>query len=270
MAENEAILRAIAADPYLQKRKKLSETDLQLHLKEVSFLCPLCGKILRHRKQKKANKLYEIAHIYPNRPTVEQYKLLRGLERLGDNSESFENKTALCKDCHDQQDYHTTVEDYLYLLGKKKKFLSQTELSEATITMGLEPQIAEVVMKISSLRENEIATLNYKPVSLAKKFSGEEMLLKNRVSMNVTNYFPYIRECFKEIEGIGGFSLDALCLQIKSCFTKMEKISTHKSDIFEQLVNWVMAKTCSSSKEACEAVISFFIQNCDVFHEITE
>lgn len=144
------------------------------------------------------------------------------------------------------------------------------DLDEATLTMGLEPQIAEVVMKISSLRENEIATLNYKPVSLAKKFSGEEMLLKNRVGMNVAHYYPYIRDCFKNLEGIKGFRLDALSLQIKSCFTKMEKLSNNKSDIFEQLTKWVMEKTCNQSKEACEAVVSFFVQNCEVFNEITE
>jgi hypothetical protein len=32
----------------------------------------------------------------------------------------------------------------------------------------------------------------------------------------------------------------------------------------------VMAKTLSTSRDACEAVVSFFVQNCEVFHEITE
>ena len=270
MAKNEAIASAIAADPYLKDRKAPSEADQQLYLKEVSFACPLCGKILRHRKQGKTNKLYEIAHIFPNSPTEEQYERLSALPRLGENSECFENKIALCKDCHDQQDYHTTAEDYLELLEKKKRFLSLTELSEATLTMGLELQIADVVKRISSLHEDEMATLNYEPVRLTKKFSAAELLLKNRVGMYVTSYYPYIRDCFKELEGINGFRLDALSLQIKSCFLKMEGLSDSKSDIFDQLVNWVMAKTRFASREACEAVVSFFVQNCEVFHEITE
>ena len=109
MAKNEAIASAIAADPYLKDRKAPSEADQQLYLKEVSFACPLCGKILRHRKQGKTNKLYEIAHIFPNSPTEEQYERLSALPRLGENSECFENKIALCKDCHDQQDYGDCV-----------------------------------------------------------------------------------------------------------------------------------------------------------------
>ena len=95
MAKSDAIAKAIAADPYLKKRKAPTEAEQQLYLKEVSFSCPLCGKILRHKKQGKANKLYEIAHIFPNSPTEKQYKLLSKLPRLGDNSESFENKIAL-------------------------------------------------------------------------------------------------------------------------------------------------------------------------------
>lgn len=43
-----------------------------------------------------------------HRPTQEQYTILQGLKRLGADSESYENKIALCKDCHGTQDYHTT------------------------------------------------------------------------------------------------------------------------------------------------------------------
>ena len=88
--------------------------------------------------------------------------------------------------------------------------------------------------------------------------------------MYVTNYYPYIRDCFKELEGINGFRLNALSLQIKSCFVKMEGISSSKSDIFNHLVEWIMSKSLTTSREACEAVISFFVQNCEVFHEITK
>ena len=105
VVKDNSIAEAIADDPYLKDRKAPTPAEQQLYLKEVSFSCPLCGKDLRHRKQGKANKLYEIAHIFPNSPTAEQYEQLKDLPRLGDNSESFENKIALCKDCHDQQDY---------------------------------------------------------------------------------------------------------------------------------------------------------------------
>lgn len=265
----DAIEKAIADDTYLIDRKSPTEAEQQLLLKEVSFCCPLCGKDLRNRKQKKNNKLYEIAHIFPNSPTVEQYERLSGLKRLGDNSEAFENKIALCKDCHAQQDYHTTQEDYIRLLQKKQQLLKNMELWESTISMEIESEIAEVIQKICNLDEEELIKLNYSPVKLVKKFTKKEVVLKNLVTMYVTNYYPYIRELFKEYEGVGGFRLKVISLQIKTCFTKMEAITSDKSEIFNKLVEWLASKTGSSSKQACEAVISFFVQNCEVFYEIS-
>lgn len=37
MAKSDAIAKAIAADPYLKKRKAPTEAEQQLYLKEVSF-----------------------------------------------------------------------------------------------------------------------------------------------------------------------------------------------------------------------------------------
>ncbi len=161
---------------------------------------------------------------------------MSSLPLLGQNSEPFENKIALCKDCPAQQSYHTTQADYLRLLKKKEHFLEPTDLHEATLTMELEKEIEEIVNKVCSLREDELANLNYIPVRLVKKITLNELLFKNRVSMYVTSYYPYTRDCFKELEGINGFRLKALSLQIKSCFVKMDAISNNKSDIFNQLV----------------------------------
>lgn len=260
----------VKTDTYLVARKKPTDVECQLYLKEVDFCCPLCGKILRHRQQKKSNRLYEIAHIFPNSPTKEQYEVLYGLERLGKDSEVFENKIALCKDCHDNQDFHTTKDDYLKLLRIKKHCLEKTELSEATLSLGLEMQIADVINKIANINEDEFATLNYSPVNLTKKFSPTEVLLKNSVMNDVTNYYPYIRDLFKEIEGKNNFRFQVLSTQIKACFLKMEGISSNKVAIFNQIATWIGNQTGSNSKQANEAIVSFFVQNCEVFNEITK
>ena len=141
----EELNAAIEADGYCKPREEIKEFDNRLYLQEVGARCPLCGKLLIDRRQKKKVKLFEIAHIYPNRPTEEQYRTLQGLPRLGDNSESYDNKIALCRDCHKTQDHHTTVEDYIQLLNIKKKCLRNTALNEATATLGLEDQICEVL-----------------------------------------------------------------------------------------------------------------------------
>ena len=66
------------------------------------------------------------------------------------------------------------------------------------------------------------------------------------------------------------FNFTILSGQIKACFVKMDNLGATKYEIFERMVDWVHNKTLKISREACEAVISFFIQNCEVFYEISE
>ena len=258
-------------DHYHKARENPSASDLRLYLREVNFHCPLCGKELQSRRQKKPEqKFFQIAHIYPNSPTVEQYTLLHDQERLGESCESFENKIALCINCHQTQDLHTTIVDYTHLLNIKKQYLKQTALHDATITLGLEDEIKKVVFRLSNLSESDLAELNYEPVSLANKFTKQEILLKTKVRSNVVTYYTYIRESFRELDGKNGFCLQVLFEQIRSCFRKMDAFSKDKTFVFSKIVEWIMHKTQSNSLEACEAIVSFFVQNCKVFNEITE
>lgn len=261
----------IEKDPYHKERENPSDSDLRLYLREANYHCPLCGKELQSRKQKKANqKLFQIAHIYPNNPTVEQYNMLHNLERLGIDCEDFENKIALCINCHQTQDYHTTVDDYIHLLNIKKRCLTQTALHDATNTLGLETEIDKVVSKLSTLSDSDLTELNYEPVPIANKFTNQEILLKSKVTNYVLTFYPYIRESFRKLDGKNGFHLQVLSEQMRSCFIKMDSISQDKTLVFSKIVEWIMHKTQSNSLESCEAVVSFFVQNCEVFHEITE
>lgn len=110
----------VETDYYFIPRKNNNDAELRLYLREVGYHCPLCGKELQSRKQRKlTEKQFQIAHIYPNSPTKAQHETLLGVERLGDNCESYENKIALCRDCHGTQDYHTSIDDYKNLLNIK-------------------------------------------------------------------------------------------------------------------------------------------------------
>ena len=51
-------------------------------------------------------------------------------------------------------------------------------------------------------------------------------------------------------------------------FAEMQGLET--SDIFDKMVGWLMQKTNCTNKVACEIVIAYYVQNCEVFDEITE
>lgn len=271
MMTQDELNRIIEADPYLIARKDPTEAEIRLYLKEVDFRCPLCGVVLQSRNQVKlSHKRFEIAHIYPNRPTILQYEALRGVERLGDDSEAFENKIALCKPCHSTQDFHTTLAEYNKLLNIKKGYLLDTVLNDLTTSLGLEKQIEDVISKLTKVPGDELVDLNYSPVNLTKKFSSSDALLKTKIWGYVSVYYTFIRDEFRTLDGKNGFLIKVLCDQIKACFLKINTGTDDKVVIFNHIVKWIKEKTLSTSTEACEAVVAYFVQNCEVFYEITE
>ena len=256
---------------YLKKRKKPTSAEIRLFLREVNYHCPICGKELQSRRQKKLDeKLFQIAHIYPNSPTEEQYYELKGLKRLGDNSESFENRIALCKNCHGTQDFHTTKEEYLELVTKKEECLKKMELEDATNPLGLETEIETVIGKVVKFRENDIQDINYKVVSIDKKFEDSDLMLKSKIRGYLLIYFAFVRDTFENISNNTLFDFDILSGQIRACFKKMDNIGATKTEIFDAMVEWLNNRTGNISRNACEVIISFFVQECDVFDEITK
>ena len=257
-------------DSYLKPRENPTPAELRLFLLEVDNHCPLCGKELSSRKQKKLEeKKFQIAHIYPNSPTTEQEKELKGLERLGCNSESFKNRIALCKECHGTQDYQTKRDEYLNLVTIKKDILRKTSLRDFAQPMGLEDEIYDVVKRVVNISEGELSALNYEAVKLVNKINKKEILLKTKIQGYVTNYYLYIRDLFRDLEKSGDFNFEVMSMQIRACFIKMFCDGISQTEIFNALTDWLNNKTLKASLMACEAIVSFFVQNCEVFYEIT-
>ena len=250
-------------------------------MREVNYQCPLCEAELQSRNQKKPNqKHFQIAHIYPNRPTVTQYEALRGVERLGTSTEDFANKIALCLNCHPEQDFQTTKADYIRLLNIKKDLLLKEGLHDALSMLSSEDKLAALIESICSNQFHPWLSeeLNYSPVPIAKKFSRNDSLLVAKIQGYINLYYTYIRDCFEQWDGKDGFSFNILSHEVKIAFMKLDNVSQpsemNKTMVFtvlvERIYNWAKSKTLSNSTEACEAVVSFFIQHCEVFYEISK
>jgi hypothetical protein len=259
-------------DPYLIERVSITENTDNAHLLEVDGMCPLCGNYLLIPKGKRMNKKYQIAHIYPNSPTPNEVKELQGLERLGTNCEDFENKIALCKDCHGYYDDHKTKEEYLRLVKIKKRLLAT---SKAKISTSHQDIDEEIVLVINSLTNIDPITLQkmeleYKALKISSKIEQTYSILKVKIETYVCIYFNLIKETFQNLDQENKLNFDLVASEIRSSFLKCDEEIVSKSEIFESLVKWLKSKSSGSSSEACEAVISYFVQSCEVFHEIPQ
>lgn len=258
-------------DPYLIPRKAISPNWDNAHLLEVDGLCPLCGDYLLKNKNSRMKKNYEIAHIYPNSPNEHQLSELKGLERLGESCEDFDNKIALCQKCHDDYDTYTTKTEYLHLLELKKTLLLNNK-SKATLSRyDVEPEIESILDELHSIELNKLDDfeLNYKVLKVSQKIEDDYMILRKKIEYNVCLYYGYIREYLRYLESNNDINFELLATSIRLAFLKSSDENS-KSDIFNNLVNWLISKTTNKSRESCEIVISFFVQNCEVFDEISK
>ncbi|MGV3205655.1 ABC-three component system protein [Streptococcus suis] len=55
-------------------------------------------------------------------------------------------------------------------------------------------------------------------------------------------------------------------------FTQLANTNLSQPEIVENLANWLLnqSKLSNGHLDACKIIVSYFIQNCEVFNEITE
>ena len=260
---------------YCALRSDISHADEKLHFFEVNGVCPLCGSALLKNTGKKT-KLYEVAHIYPNKLTKRDQHVLEDVHVFGEDSESFQNKIPLCLNCHKNYDYHKTKEEYNKLLNIKRNLytslLTKNNLAEITLLSFLYDDIEKILDEISKwdpVLDRNIE-LKMKPTEVKNKFSDSEILLKNKVRGYVIDYFYFIKNYTKNLTDSHSLNFDTLATTIRLAYQTASRLSESKGEIFDSLTNWLVNKIEIKNKIACEIVISFFVQSCEVFDEVTE
>lgn len=112
---------------------------------------------------------------------------------------------------------------------------------------------------------SELVELEYEALRLDEKFDAENFILKNETQMQVVTYYRYIEKVFSNSNA----DFDMIASEIKVSSMKLEKSGLSQSDVISQLSEWIRNKAglATKSRLACNIVVSFFIQNCEVFHK---
>ncbi|MEX1828142.1 ABC-three component system protein [Luteibacter sp. CQ10] len=243
-----------------------SATQIAL-VSQVGLRCPKCDRDIFYTKQSSKQKLYELAHIYPLNPTVDEFALLKDEERLSEDVNHPDNLIPLCTDCHTKFDKPRTVEGYRQLVGIKKTLIA----SDARTALHTQYQIeSNIQLVISALfDENEpgrSVALQYHPKRVDDKIGASvPLIVRRKIKHNVTDYYGLIRGKFDEMEKESPHSSDLIYSQVRTYYLKLKSMKFPQSTIYEGMVEWIDAKTKPSAIEAAEIVAAYFVQNCEVF-----
>ena len=78
-----------------------------------------------------------------------------------------------------------------------------------------------------------------------------------------------MQELFKQSEKSGLVRFNVFSMQIKLCYLKECTHGRSQQEVYNAIVEWLKNMT-NGSRDACDVIVSFFVQNCEVFNEIAE
>lgn len=248
-------------------RRKFSENEKMLLYNEVNGRCPICGTVLSYEKNGEINKAFEVAHIYPANPRPGEVILLKHEERPSEDVNDLKNVIAVCRICHKKFDTPRTTEEYRAWVRMKRKLLQDAEIKNTYALFNIEAEIKAILEKLNNETiEEELVQLSYDSLKIDQKTNDSmPFVIKRTIKSDVVDYFDYIRRLFIEIDKATPYKFDTLAAQINGFHYKCMQINPNQERVYTALVDWLNEKTDLYSKRACEIVVAYFIQDCEVF-----
>ena len=235
-------------------------------LAEANYECPLCHKKLVETVKNLPIKKYRITQIFPDSLDEDTATLFDAAYKAPSRLDTPENLIALDEECSDRYLLSPTVEEYKKL-RETKEILTRNFAAKAVVnTIQLEEDIRTVLDALSTIRsESELVQLEYDALRIDEKFKPENFILKTETQIQVVMYYRYIEKVFSESE----VDFDMIATEIRLSSKNLENSGMSQAEVIAALSEWIRNKAGlgPDGQFACNIVVSFFIQNCEVFYK---
>ena len=250
------------------------QTDKQVLVDDASFIlevngtCPLCGDRLVKIIKGKSIKKYELIKIYPEKISNQVFGEIKKIDKRPSNLNSDGNMICVCRDCADDYTATFEIENYIRLKNLKYNIIKKYNFQLVQHTQTLEDEIITIIEKL----KNESFGINSNGyqidvMPIEKKILPQNKILKRDLTDDVLKYFNFVQSNFT---GIDKFNI--IKSEINTMFRKIEIQYSDQNEIKEILIDWILFKTGLpiSHRRACAIIVSFFVQICEVFYEVTK
>ncbi|MDR3022294.1 MAG: hypothetical protein LBU60_06460 [Clostridiales bacterium] len=250
------------------KENSLSYETISLLLAEVCLCCPLCGADLVRKIGMSAVANYAFVDIYPLYPTKEQSMQLGAIKVPDCDLSTIENKIALCRLC--ESEYLFTFSKSLYDKMQVQKHNAKLifEAKSHIFGLNIENELTNIVHSLTSLTNEQLSNLlNYQPTKVESKIYPKYSLLKNQIRWDIVQYYNYINDLFAQQSSA---KVNKLLKTVQYASDSFIDSGLEQTVVFECMTKWISNKTDTIDITACRIMTSYFVQNCEVFHEISQ
>lgn len=271
--ENDAIeLETRAAAPVTIQDREATNHDALL-LGEVGNICPLCGRQLMRRKGDNVICKYKVVQIFPENIPQKMFDAFDRICPTNGKYDSDENHMALCTLCALDYEADPTLEVFEQLEKIKRTLVQQNVLHQSLENIDLEEEISHIIIGLIDMTvEAGLVPLNMSALRVEQKIHKENRLLINSISDDVVRYYKFIEEQFRDADSRVSNTFERVASEVKLAYEKLEGTDLAQEQVYEELIAWTMRKLQYSERHrlAARIVISFFVQNCEVFHEVSK
>ena len=240
-------------------------------LAEADYECPICHAPLVEYIKTTPVKKYEVVNLYPDdiSRADSEFALITKPKKI----DSPANRIALCKDHAEEYSLEPTVEEYKKLKEMKERLSAAYSVRSDINDAALEEEIQNVLYGLAGITED--TTLEELPLDalrLDQKILPENHLLKNDEMTRVLRYYNYIDDLFSAMDRDGTGDFELIASEIEVAYKKLDNGKLSQDEIVNKLAEWIKNKSGVGSKNmrACHIVVAYFIQNCEVFREISK
>lgn len=226
----------------------LTESQVRNFLVEAKGNCVRCGtRVIRSTE-------YDIAELY-------DFLFLDGVNNI-----QRDNTVLLCKNCYALLKDGVSTEEKNLLKAKKKQLAFDSRFREEIDDIQIEEEIEDIIRSLIGAKGDNLIPLDYEPKEVSEKI-GDDFLLMEDVKGHVVKYFNYISQLLKDIGAEKNHKDIFIADEIKKLYLSISDQPGSKQDKYNIMVEWLKNKSASQSRKACEIVISYYIQDCEVFEK---
>lgn len=259
----------------INRENRLSGTpvaceDISL-LAEADYECPICHRPLVEYIKNTPVKKYEVVSIYPEdlSECASEFAHIPKPKKI----HSPGNKIALCRDHAEEYALGPTIEDYTKLRKIKDHITTTYSLRIDINDAALEDEIQSVILGLAGITDDtELVELPLEALRLDQKILPENNLLKNDEMTRVLRFYNYIDGLFSAMDRDGTGDFDLIASEVEVAYRKLDNGVLSQDEIVKELAEWIKNKSGVGNRNmrACDIVVAYFIQNCEVFREVSK
>ncbi len=246
----------------------IGENDLEL-LEECDSCCPVCDCSFSINDN--GNIKFSYRHLYIiDAESIDEKNVIE--EKLGVKTPirvgKPENELLVCEECFlNLSSLKEEKAEKIYSI--KTALQERTKIREIIKEEKVEEGVREILMRLEKLPDTQIKEESLDVHKVESKIPNDA-LLRKRILDYVVAYYHFIKETFNELQSEGRLRFNKVRNEVSQTFENLDEMGLSQQIIFDKLVEWLMEGTKSDNKIACEIIIAFFVQNCEVFYEIPE